>query len=698
VKKALLFWGDVKEGVVLGIILAIISTHPVSAQVLMGGGTYAQNFDSLANGGTANAWTDNVTLPGWYASKTLGGNTVTAYRAGTGSDNTGALYSFGGSGSTDRALGSVASGTPGNFAYGVRFKNDTAFAQTNFTVSYTGEQWRVANASTQKLAFSYQVGTSLANADAAGAQSWTAFSALDFSSPNTSATQTLNGNDPTNRVVFTNVILSGVAVQPGQEIFFRWFDPDDSGSDDGLAIDNLTVSFGTNSPTAPTPPAIITQPQSQTVTEGDNVAFTVVAGGTPPLNYQWQSNSVAVAGATNDTFTLFSVTTSLSGSAYSVTITNATGSTNSQTATLTVLPAPVLQSNTFRLVHYNVKGNGALDWSTNAPQVQAIARELIYLNPDIITFNEIPNDQYWQMTNWITAFFPAYTIVVSHGTDGFIRNAIATRFPVARSTSWLDGVTLVPVGYTNAPATFTRDLFEAEIIVPDFPQHLHVFSVHLKSGTSSSDDAARRAAEASAVSNFFVTVFLATNALHPYILDGDMNEDIGNPATGSQQPIQRLTSVPTGLRLTTPLNPVTHANFTHSIQGTLARRYDYIMPCPLLFSNIASSQVFRTDLLTTPPPPLLTSDDITASDHLPVMMVFNNPFTKPFRLVSITRSNQDLSATWEAVPGQSYRVESSSNLTSWTTFADNLLATNYNFTVNTNLPASVQFFRVKRLN
>ena len=666
----------------------------------MSGGTHSQNFDSLAGSGTGNAWTDNVTLPGWYAAKTLGGNTVTAYRAGTGSDNTGALYSFGGSGSTDRALGSVASGTPGNFAYGVRFTNDTTSAQTNFIISYTGEQWRVANASTQKLAFSYQVGTSLTNADAAGAQSWTAFSALDFSSPNTNATQTLNGNDPTNRVVFTNIVLSGVAVQPGQEIFFRWFDPDDSGSDDGLAIDNLTVSFGTNAPAAPTSPAIITQPQSQTVTEGDNVAFTVVAGGTPPLNYQWQSNSVAVAGATNDTFTLFSVTTSLSGSAYSVTITNATGSTNSQTAALTVLPAPVLQSNTFRLVHYNVKGNGASDWSTNAPQVQAIGRELTWLNPDIITFNEIPNGLRGEMTNWGKAFLSGYTILVSSGTDGFIRNAIATRFPVARSTSWLDGVTLVPFGYTNAPATFTRDLFEAEIIVPDFPQHLHVFSVHLKSGTSSSDDAARRAAEASAVSNFFVTVFLATNALHPYILDGDMNEDIDHPATGSQQPIQRLASVPTGLRLTTPLNPITHADLTHSIQAALVRRYDYIMPCPLLVSNIASSQVFRTDLLTNLPPSLLTNDDITASDHLPVLMVFNNPYLNPFQLSWITRSNQNLTLNWQSVPGQSYRVETSPGLApaNWTTFADNLLATNSSFTFSTNTPANPQFFRVRRLN
>jgi hypothetical protein len=63
VKKSRLYWGFQKRGVVLGIILAIISTHPVSAQVLMGGGTYAQIFDLPANSGAANPRTDNVTLP-----------------------------------------------------------------------------------------------------------------------------------------------------------------------------------------------------------------------------------------------------------------------------------------------------------------------------------------------------------------------------------------------------------------------------------------------------------------------------------------------------------------------------------------------------------------------------------------------------------------------------------------------------------
>jgi hypothetical protein len=83
VNKARLFRGVVKKGAVFGIILAIYSTPAVSAQVLMSGGTYAQNFDALSNTGTANTWADNVTLPGWYASRSVAPNNVTTYSAGT---------------------------------------------------------------------------------------------------------------------------------------------------------------------------------------------------------------------------------------------------------------------------------------------------------------------------------------------------------------------------------------------------------------------------------------------------------------------------------------------------------------------------------------------------------------------------------------------------------------------------------------
>ncbi len=594
---------------ILILACAIFLAPTIRGQIPMSLGAYVENFDSLSKTGTT-AWTDNQTLSGWYASRSHAPTDIPQFLTGDGSSIAGGLYSFGSSGSSERALGTLASDTPGNLAFGVRFINDTGVARSNIVVSYVGEQWRVGGPTMQVLTFSFQLGVNLTNADARDNQDWIP-APLDFFSPNTNGTHALDGNAPTNRVVVSNVLV-GVVIGPGQELFLRWRDVDSAGFDDALAVDNMVVSFG--------------QP-----------------------------------------------------------VTNA--------------PPPIGTNTTFSLVTYNLQGNFASDWTTNAPQVQAIARQLHFLNPDIVAMNEIPNGLRHEMTNWMTAFFPTYHLAISPGTDGALRNGVLSRFSITRSNSWLERVGLTNFGYEGV---FTRDLFEAEIAMPGFPQPFHVFVAHLKSGTSSSDDAARRGAEALAISNFFVTGFLTTNGLHPYVLAGDMNEDIAIPATGSQQPIQRLTNG-TGVHLTTPLNLVTQNRFTHSIQSSngLTRRYDYIFPNALLFSNVQSAHVFRTDVLNPVPPNLASNDDVVASDHLPVHMVFRNPFVQPFRLTSIVRSNQDVALEWESVPGQSYAVECNSELVAsniWTTVAENILATNYRLTFRTNLPDAVRWFRVRREN
>jgi alpha-tubulin suppressor-like RCC1 family protein len=86
---------------------------------------------------------------------------------------------------------------------------------------------------------------------------------------------------------------------------------------------------------APSPPSISVQPLSQAVTAGSNATFTVSAAGSSPFSYQWRSNAVGVADATNALFTLSNVQTSFAAS-YSVVITNAYGSITSAPAVLTV--------------------------------------------------------------------------------------------------------------------------------------------------------------------------------------------------------------------------------------------------------------------------------------------------------------------------------------------------------------------------
>jgi len=342
----------------------------------------------------------------------------------------------------------------------------------------------------------------------------------------------------------------------------------------------------------------------------------------------------------------------------------------------------------FCLVTYNCAGNGIADWSTNSAQVRAIGHQMDYLRPDVITFQEIPFTNAWQIPSFVRAFLPGYFYATNSGGDGYIRSVVLSRYPITRSESWLNRSSLTSFGYNGV---FTRDLFEAQISVPGFEQPFHAFTTHLKSGTTA-DDHDRRAAEAAAVSNFFVTVFLPTNAGHPYTLSGDLNESDTNELS-----IQHFLSAPTGLWLTTPLNPVSTSPYTYTIRGTLTKRYDYIMPCGMLATNIRGGQVFRADLLSPLPPPLLATDDQTASDHLPVILCFANPFNAPFRLLSCDVSSQTVTLRWESAAHRTYRVEAAANFTDWEPLASNIPSAGTDTTFTLDVTEAQRSFRIYRV-
>jgi endonuclease/exonuclease/phosphatase family metal-dependent hydrolase len=573
-------------------------------------------------------------------------------------------------------------------SYFAEFKNDgTGFRARIFaqTAGAASGAYRIgiANAASSPSA--------VINADLQTNTDYTIAARLDVS--NVVSTLWLNPTAETNAGVTATDTASTITVTS-----YGFREDGSSGTIGNFFVDDLRVGTTfpdvvTNAPVLERP-AIVSPPQNQTVTNGANVTFSVSATGTPPLAYQWQLNNTNLPGATSSNLTLTAVTFAQAGF-YSVVITNVLGSAGSTPVALSVWCG---SSPSFSYLTYNANGNGQTNWSTNMWHVRAIGRQVQYLNPDIITFNEIPvtNNCTAQMVDFVTAFCPGYYLVTNSADDGFIRSAILSRFPIIASTSRLRDVYLGPYGYTNASPSpyFSRDLFEAQISVPGFPQPLHVFTVHLKSGQTG-PESLKRAAEAAAVSNFFATVYPAVNGQQPYVLSGDLNEDILRPPDSNPQSIQCLVSDPTGLQLTTAVNPFTDSELTISIRDGLTRRYDYILPCALLFSNIVSSQVFRTDLLD-PLPPNLYSDDDNASDHLPVFMVFGNPFNTPFRLLSIGMTNQIVSLTWESTSNCSYNVEVSSNLAAWTPLVTNLTATGANFTFITNVSGDVQFFRVQR--
>lgn len=190
-----------------------------------------ENFDTLANTGTSS------TVPtGWDFSE-AGTNANTTYSAGTGSSATGDTYSFGAASNTERAFGGLQSGTL-TPTIGASFTNNTGATITSLQIAYTGEQWRLgALGRTDRLDFQYST-----NATSLTTGTWTDVNALDFTAPMTSGTVgSLDGNLAANRTAISSTI-TGLTIANGSTVWIRWNSFDATGSDDGLAIDNFSLT------------------------------------------------------------------------------------------------------------------------------------------------------------------------------------------------------------------------------------------------------------------------------------------------------------------------------------------------------------------------------------------------------------------------------------------------------------------------
>lgn len=88
------------------------------------------------------------------------------------------------------------------------------------------------------------------------------------------------------------------------------------------------------------PPSIVSQPSSQTVTNGTPTSLSVIAFGSAPLSYQWfGNNNTALVNETNSTLS-FAATTPASSGVYKVQVSNPYGSLFSSPATVTVVDPP----------------------------------------------------------------------------------------------------------------------------------------------------------------------------------------------------------------------------------------------------------------------------------------------------------------------------------------------------------------------
>lgn len=107
------------------------------------------------------------------------------------------------------------------------------------------------------------------------------------------------------------------------------------GGPTALRVDRLSASYIP----AGVAPIIVTHPLSAGVTSGNTVTLTGEAYGSAPLSYQWMRNGSPLAGQTASTLTITGFTIANDG-AYTLVVTNSTGSKTSDVAQLAALDVP----------------------------------------------------------------------------------------------------------------------------------------------------------------------------------------------------------------------------------------------------------------------------------------------------------------------------------------------------------------------
>ncbi len=215
------------------------------------GGSYTQNFDGLPQSGSETVTgrgphnfsaLTTVTasgMEGWQFANPAGSSANTEFRAQNGSLSGSAgrgVVSFGTDGASDRALGALPTSNQIN-AFGVVLINNAGGVVDTLNVAFVGEQWRRGDISTPSvLGLTYGFGGSIDDAA-------TAVESLKFLSPNQAGAtnSAVDGNAVENQSAIAGV-LTGLNWQPGSGLALKWTMSEQSGQDDGLAIDSLSIS------------------------------------------------------------------------------------------------------------------------------------------------------------------------------------------------------------------------------------------------------------------------------------------------------------------------------------------------------------------------------------------------------------------------------------------------------------------------
>jgi RHS repeat-associated protein len=202
--------------------------------------------------------------------------------------------------------------------------------------------------------------------------------------------------------------------------------------------DGYAVVSGMQMALIPDPPTILTQPLSQTVTQGNAFSLSVAVAGTAPFLYQWKLNGTTISGATSSVCTKLNAQP-LDGGIYTVTITNYAGGVVSSEATVTVMCPPSIL--TTPLNQTVVQGQ---DVSFN-----------------VLATGSLPVGYQWRFNgaNIPGATATSYSRIVVSSNDAGNYSVLVTN-SIGSTSATATLVVEVPLTITNQPTNLTRVLGE----------------------------------------------------------------------------------------------------------------------------------------------------------------------------------------------------------------------------------------------
>ncbi len=245
---------------------------------------------------------------------------------------------------------------------------------------------------------------------------------------------------------------TGTVPGVGSQVITAKYTPTDTRNYDVvMASQTLTVIDAAS-------PVIVSQPQDQSVAQGQSATFSVVATAQTPLSYQWLKNSVYINGATSPSFTTQPTKIADNGALYSVVVSDSGHRITSAAAKL-VVSMPAVSSyfvapggndlaDGSELLPFATLARAQLAMQSSTTKVTQIENGTYYLGSPLV-LTEADNGETWEAAPGANVVLSGGQIITGWRSEGNGIYSAAASQPV--------GVDLTIAGLRQLPADLGYD-------------------------------------------------------------------------------------------------------------------------------------------------------------------------------------------------------------------------------------------------